>query len=202
MFPSSWIKSWLLGISNAKHSTLKGLSSNSSFISWIFWSTSWSAVIYFEAEKCLDTNSALKCRKHWYIHFVYCGGNSVNIITSDALFLNTYATSCWWHTWCSWMIFLSFFFFFFYWMTFLFNASGRQKTGTSASIGVPKKTCKTWPIANFLKFCNETARNSWIFEILKESLVSFMLVLGFSQKKYIASDVFWSQSDLMYLFKI
>ena len=92
-------KIWFLGILNPKHPKCKGFSSNSSFILWIFWSTSWSEVIAFQAKICWNRHQALKWLIHRYIFSLYWGRNSRNILTWDVHFLNTCTTSCWWHVW-------------------------------------------------------------------------------------------------------
>ena len=107
LFTSSWITGWFLGISNPEHFPCKGLSSNSSFIPWTVWNTSWSEVIFSQAEICWGRHPALKCLMHWYRYSLYWGKNSRNIPTLYAHFLNTCVTFCWWYIWCCWMTVLN-----------------------------------------------------------------------------------------------
>ena len=93
LFTSSWIRGWFLGIANPEHPTCKGLSSNSSFVPWTIFSTSWSEVISFQKEICWDRHPPLKYLIHWYKYYLYGEMNSRNILTLDAHFFNI----CWWH---------------------------------------------------------------------------------------------------------
>ena len=93
LFTSSWIRGWFLGIANPEHPTCKGLSSNSSFVPWTIFSTSWSEMISFQKEICWDRHPPLKYLIHWYKYYLYGEMNSRNILTLDAHFFNI----CWWH---------------------------------------------------------------------------------------------------------
>ena len=103
LFNSSWIKGWFLGISNPEHPTRKGHSSNASFIPWTVWSSSWSEVIFSQAEIFWDRHPAIKWLMHWYRYSLCQGRYSRNILTMNAYFLNICVTSCWWYIWCCWM---------------------------------------------------------------------------------------------------
>ena len=65
-----------------------------------------------------------------------------------------------------------------------------RKLGTSTSIGVPKRTLRAWTITDFK-----------IFEILKDSFVSYMLFSRFSPRRYFESGVSFSHNFPMLSFK-
>ena len=73
----------------------------------------------------------------------------------------------------------------------------RKKPGTSTTISVPKRTLRA---TNFLKFGSKQLLTR-TFEILKDSLASFMLLSRFYPKRYYESEVSLSHSVLMSSFK-
>ena len=72
-----------------------------------------------------------------------------------------------------------------------------KKPGTSTTISVPKRTLRA---TNFLKFgSRELLRRT--FEILKDSLATFMLLSKFYPKRYFESEVSSSHCVLMSSFE-